>query len=201
MGKTMLQINLEGSGHKAPAGGDLFIMGTSSITFRSFPFTVPVALPGSPEQVTEMANAKRVHMLERALDYIDSKIKKHKPCNDCFRKLPRGKTLQEIWDSNQVWVNYFEARDRYGEARGDFDIAVAEDAFKKGKMMVVATIVHELAHIAGAPGGARLSDDTPNLQAESVLKCCLLSEMFDPNALGVLDDAVYGPDDSGNAVA
>jgi hypothetical protein len=148
-----------------------------------------------------MANAKRVHILERALDYIDSKIKNHKPCNDCFRKLPRGKTLQEIWDSNQVWVNYFEPRDRYGETRGNFDIAVAEDAFKKGKMMVVATIVHELAHIAGAPGGETLPDGAPNNQAESVLKCCLLTEMFDPNALGVLDDAVYGPDDSGNAVA
>jgi hypothetical protein len=174
--------------------------------FRPFPYTVPVFVPGSDEQSVQLANGKRLHMLNWAIDYIDKKIKNHKPCNDCFRKLPGGKTLREIWDSNSVWVSYFDPKshDRVGETRVPFDIAVAEDAFKDGKMLVVATIIHELGHIGGAPGqgiGKTLPNGLPNNQAEAMLKCCLLADMFDPNAYGAIDRVLGRPDAPQNAVA
>jgi hypothetical protein len=193
--QEMLQVNLEGSGHATPTSLKV-INGDTSAQFVPFPYTLPVSFPGTPEQVADIANGKRLHVLNWAMNYVDTKIKKHQPCNACFKKLPRHKTLLEIWDSNDVWVSYFTTTAALGETRGDRDIAVSESAFKEGRMTVVATIMHELAHIAGAPGGKALEDGKPNNQAESVLKCCLLGDMFDPNALGAIDKVLDSTDAS-----
>ena len=63
--------------------------------------------------------------------------------------------------------------------------------------ILAATIVHELAHVAGAPGarvderstalGNKRSDDYKRLiQAEGALKACGLASQFDENAVGAL---------------
>jgi hypothetical protein len=50
---------------------------------------------------------------------------------------------------------------------------------------LAATILHELAHIAGASTNARALQPEAS-EAETALKHCLLTPQFDPNALGIL---------------
>jgi hypothetical protein len=189
----MLNINFAGSGHAAPKDPNL----DTNYDFLQFPDPFREYIPGaSPEALEAMADKNKYVILRAAMLYIDDKIKNHPPCNTCFKKLPKGRTFKEIWDSDKVWVNYFKDPHAHGEARGDFDIALADSAFQKGKMYVVAVIVHELAHIGGAPGGKQLADGKPNLMAESTLKCCLLSDYFDPKALGVIPSIVHGDSDT-----
>jgi hypothetical protein len=197
----MLQINWEWSGHKVPPSA-ASLLGVASDEFRPFRDPFRPHLPDtSPESVAAMKDNNTYSLIRAAMTYIEEKIKSHKPCNDCFRKLPTGRTFKEIWDSGSVWLSYISRENVYGLTRGDFDIAVSEAAIREGKMKIVATIVHELAHIGGAPGGATLADGNANLMAESVLKCCLLSHMFDPDAVGIIDDMVHGTDDARTAVA
>jgi hypothetical protein len=68
-------------------------------------------------------------------------------------------------------------------------------------MHLAAAIVHELAHIAGAPGatdaeaeealaqrGADPATYRRLIAAEEALRRCMLGQMFDPSLLGVIDD-------------
>ena len=128
--------------------------------------------------------------------YIENKIINHPPCNHCFQTLRHGKTLKEIWNSGKVMLNFIEnAEDGLlGLTRGNItspngaDIGISAEGLKRGKMYVIATIIHELAHVGGAPGNT-----TPaNNEAESVLKCCLLSPYFDPNIFGSINKVSQG---------
>jgi hypothetical protein len=80
------------------------------------------------------------------------------------------------------------------------EIAIAEYSLVTG-MHLAATIVHELAHIAGAPGATeaqrsqrralRRADPASYrrlIAAEGALRPCLLGQMFDPDAIGALHD-------------
>jgi hypothetical protein len=114
-----------------------------------------------------------------------------------------GKTLKEIVESSKVWLHFIDKPefDLLGKTRGGIsdtwaDIGITRAAMDKGKMYVVATIVHELAHVDGAPGTLA---KRRSIAAESTLKHCLLSPQFDPNAFGALDKMFRG--DSGEALA
>jgi hypothetical protein len=80
------------------------------------------------------------------------------------------------------------------------EIVVSEHALVTA-MTLAATIVHELAHIAGAPGATdadrsrvralRRADPASYrrlIAAEGALPPCLLGSMFDPDAIGAVHD-------------
>jgi hypothetical protein len=58
------------------------------------------------------------------------------------------------------------------------EITIAQNTFDDGLRAVAATIVHELAHVNGAPG-------KPNRMAEDTLRSCGFSDQFDEAAVGV----------------
>ena len=198
----MLNINLPGSGHTGPKNpAAMALLGIGS-DFLPFPDPLRPYLPDtSPETVAAIRDANNYTTIRAAMNYIERVIKNHAPCNECFKKLPKRRTFKEIWESDTIWLNYMGDSSGMGETRGDFDIGITLTCLKKGKMQIVATIVHELAHIDGAPGREQqaFADGKPNLMAESTLKCCLLAQYFDPGAIGVIDDAVFGESRPGNA--
>jgi hypothetical protein len=133
---TMARINEPGSGHgnmTSPAGNHYW----------------------------EYSNDISLKMLKQAIWIIDNRVKGMRACNDCFKRLPSGRSFDDVWADNSVWINYDERTDRdwYGITLG-FDISISQSAFKKGRWWVAGTLVHELAHIDGAPSNTAAADET-----------------------------------------
>jgi hypothetical protein len=76
--------------------------------------------------------------------------------NTYFRGLPGGRTLTALLADSSIWVNYSPSLGDWGEtnAVGGKEIALGGVAFRTGRWSVLATMIHELAHSNGAPGGA-----------------------------------------------
>ncbi|PVB63692.1 hypothetical protein [Labrenzia sp. 011] len=74
-------------------------------------------------------------------------------CNAYFRTLPGGRSLSDMIGDSGIWVNYGSGLSPlYGEIHVPTgEIAVGDRAFNMGRWMVLATLVHELAHHNGAP--------------------------------------------------
>lgn len=123
--------------------------------------------------------------LQSAIHIIDSRIKGYKPCDQAFKALPGGRTFSLVWADPSVWINYDPgtAGGRYGATRdGSKNITISNFALRMGRWTTAATIVHELAHVNGAPSGNSHA-------AEGTLRSCLLQGLEDPNILGVIQRA------------
>lgn len=124
-----------------------------------------------PERWRGMARWAR----ERAI-----RVAQHNPAaNRYFRSLPRGRSFTSLVSDSGIWINYFNDPDVYGFTYSNSNLWLSDAAFEGGRWMVLATIVHELAHINGAIGGASLCSNysTPCHAAErAVLECGLGSK-------------------------
>jgi hypothetical protein len=126
-------------------------------------------------------DADLLHTLNRAIHIIDTRIKGHKPCNEAFKALAGGRTFAQVWDDPDIWVSYDPKNDghNYGVTNrvGGQEISITQFALRMGRWTTAATLVHELAHTNGAPGGGSHA-------AEGTLRRCLLHALEDPNILG-----------------
>jgi hypothetical protein len=76
--------------------------------------------------------------------------------NDYFRSLPRGRSLTQILADRTIWISFAPDIDAMGgtDPNGLKEIGIAPIAYQWGRWTVLGTLVHELAHTNGAPGGA-----------------------------------------------
>ncbi|MCX2722474.1 hypothetical protein [Roseibium salinum] len=88
--------------------------------------------------------------------------------NTYFATLPGGRTLTSLLGDNTIWINYNATFNYYGEtnAVGGKEMAVGNKAIRIGKWTVLATIIHELAHVNGADG-------TTDAAERAILACRL----------------------------
>ncbi len=88
--------------------------------------------------------------------------------NTYFASLPGGRTLTALLGDNSIWINYNATFNYFGEtnAVGGKEIAVGNKAIRIGKWTVLATIIHELAHVNGADGSTHAAE-------KAVLECGL----------------------------
>jgi hypothetical protein len=87
-----------------------------------------------------------------------------------FRSLSGGRSLTDLLNDRSIWVNYHASSDDFGytDAVGGSEIAITTRSFRIGRWTVLATLVHELAHVNGASG------DSGSQDAErAVLECGL----------------------------
>jgi hypothetical protein len=130
----------------------------------------------------EYTSADALAMLKKAVWIIENSVKGMRPCNDCFRLLPGKRSFDEVWNDASVWINYDPRADRgwYGRTYGvgGKEICISEVAFKKGRWWVAGTLVHELAHVNGAPINTAAADET-------LLKCGLKNAY--EGVIGTLD--------------
>ena len=153
----MQNINLPGSGHVGPP---------VSVNYQYLPYT----------------NTSYLHTLREAMSIIDTRIKDHQPCNDSFKALPGGRSFADIWADNSIWINFdpsLQEKNFAATRIATNDITLTAYTLSMGRWTVVATLVHELAHIGGAPG-------YPSTQAEDTLLKCNLPRMHDPLILGII---------------
>ena len=140
----------------------------------------------------------------------------HRSCNRYFSSLGKGVTLSDLLTWRIVWY-FWKPVSRSGPAPAVGDrikvvaaevltanhetrfaqIAVCETSLVSD-IRLAATIVHELAHIAGAPGATdeqrgKARKGTPEydrlIAAETALLRCLLTKQFDSGALGLIQES------------
>jgi hypothetical protein len=130
-----------------------------------------------------------LHTLNRAIGIIDARIKSHKPCNAAFKALAGGRTFAQVWSDANIWISYDPNNDgrHFGVTNrvGGKEVSITRYALRMGHWTTAATLVHELAHTNGAPGGASHA-------AEATLSQCLLHGLEDPNILGSIIRASRG---------
>jgi len=82
--------------------------------------------------------------------------------NAYFRSLPKRRTLSALLADGSIWVNYFTNPIVEGQTytMGGFsEIGITYSAFHLGRIHVLGTLIHELAHVNGAGDGTTLAED------------------------------------------
>jgi len=145
--------------------------GGSSIQYNVFPNTTA-------------ADKKRLVKVTKAygiINNLDANINLQGPCNTYFKTLPNGRTFRHFWRDNTIFINFSPSviNGFYGATHSnDKDTCLSAWCLDNtNHWMVAATIVHEFAHIADAPGGA--SHD-----AEKATDMCGFKPQYDPTILG-----------------
>lgn len=101
-----------------------------------------------------------------------------------FRSIAAGsRSLTALLSDSNLWVNFHATLNDFGVTPGAAgfatECAIGPSAFRIGRWTVLATLIHELAHCNGAPGGASTT-------AEDALPHC---------GLGTLREFRTGVDD------
>ena len=139
-------------------------------------------LPVSGWKWLPYADADKKRVVERALFILRNNVRGMKPCNDCFSALPGGLTFDDILDDPDIVISYDpgNVQGRYGVTRraGAKDVSITEWAIRMGRWTVASTLVHEFAHVNGAPGATA--------QAEATLPCCGFSAHYDRTIIGAV---------------
>jgi hypothetical protein len=74
--------------------------------------------------------------------------------NAYFVSLARGRSLTSLLNDSAIWINFDPTLASDGQTFHNNDLWVGPGPFRIGRWTVLATIIHELAHIAGAGGAA-----------------------------------------------
>ncbi len=87
-----------------------------------------------------------------------------------YRTLPGGRSLTDLLSDRSIWINYHPTMVDFGETNfaGGKEIAIANTSFRVGRWTVLATLVHELAHVDGVRGAV-----LPRAAELAVLACGL----------------------------
>jgi len=131
-----------------------------------------VAVPFAHRFATNWARA-RAKLVARNMPSADA----------YFRTLPGARSLSQLLADRTIWINYGPTLGYYGETDsvGGKEIAIGTLAYRWGRWTVLGTLIHELAHSNGAPGGASSAAE------EALLHC----------GLGRLSEKNTGTDDRG----
>ena len=166
----MPTINTAGTGH-----GNKIEMyaGGLAVQYNVFP-------EGTPVEKERLEKLKRVKGI---LDRLAGSLDRQGPCNKYFRSLARGRSFGQIWNDNTIFLDLSpsNAPNFYGATHSnDKDVAISVWCLDtQNRWMVAATVVHELAHVGGAPGGASHA-------AEKAADECSFQPQYDPTILGEL---------------
>jgi len=131
-----------------------------------------IAVPGSLGRIDKIRwSRQRAFRITREIPFA----------NTYFRGLPNRRSLTDLLNDGGIWINYDPVTVGFGATNfvGGNEIAIGDIAFRLGQWSVLATLIHELAHVNGAPGGS------DKLAEGAVLAC----------GLGRLTERVSGVDD------
>lgn len=137
---------------------------------------------------TDKTRLAKVTKAYNIIDNLDKKIDLNGPCNKYFRTLPKGKSFHHFWRDNTIFINFSPSLTGgfFGATHSNNkDVCVSAWCLDNhNHWMVAATIVHEFAHIGGAPGGT--SHD-----AEKAVEKCGFKPQYDPTILGSIKQLGY----------
>jgi hypothetical protein len=181
-------VNFIINGKEAPLGkirtGQDYIL----TNFEEDTLTFLIQQKGRPiEKSVQVAD-----VITEALNYIDNHCAKNKICNDYFSGLNRKNplSLRQILDTKKLQIFRLggqEDKDMPAGFTHGWGPAYAQIGLNRISLtdsgQAAAAIVHELAHVAGAPGR---DVDPRSLAAETSLNHCGLKRFYDDKAFGVV---------------
>jgi hypothetical protein len=140
------------------------------------------ATPTGRHQWLPYSDEKKKKVVQDALFILEHNIKGFRPCNDCFKKLPGGKTFDDVLNDSDVFISFDPRKTNgdYGATIGK-DVTITDFSIRMGRWTVAATLVHELAHVNGAPGDTHA--------AEGTLHCCGLKALENPDIVGANEES------------
>jgi hypothetical protein len=120
-------------------------------------------------------------IVDQAIFILTLNVRGMKSCNECFQKLANGhgRTFDDILDDPMTFIHYDThtgAGDFGATLEGTQNVTITEFAIRMGRWTVAATLVHEFAHVNGAPG--------TDSKAEETLKCCGFKDLYNPKIIG-----------------
>lgn len=131
---------------------------------------------------------KRLNAIKDAVNIVnrlDKKINLYGPCNTYFKSLPMGKNFSTFWRDNSIFIDFSPDATNgfYGATHSSLkDVCISAWCLDNNhKWMIAATIIHEFAHVAGAPGGMDHS-------AEKAADTCGFKPQYNPTIMGSLED-------------
>lgn len=105
-----------------------------------------------------------------------------KTCNCAFAKLTGRRDFATVWKDPNIWVSFNPnpVKDLFGITyKKDISIAAHVFTLVDPVRIIAATLVHELAHVNGAPGGME------SKAAESTLPPCGFEDLYNPATVGM----------------
>ena len=160
----------------------------SAYNYGPFPKTLTFDVT---DQRTKKVTRKTLNVkseIDKAWLWITRKAGAHRACNQYFRKLAQRKSLAQVLKESIV---LYALQPKSGKTDADLPRGASGGTAiginllliaNQNQAALCATLIHELAHFAGA------SKSLTSIEAETALKHCLLSQQFDPKALGVLHE-------------
>ncbi|UPY34872.1 hypothetical protein [Sediminicoccus sp. KRV36] len=203
---------------------------SGGVTFNMAPFPrtlTPSALVGG---YTTAAVVDVLARFNAAAAYVGGKCAASRPCNTYFSTLGKNLSLSDLLGWSIVFY-FWKPVSRVGPVpavgetmpalqaemisasyQTSFAQIVVSEFSLVSDIKLAATMVHELAHVAGAPGanddGRATAAADPGsalykelIAAEMALKACLLPRQFNSGALGVLQDMTQGWRGRGGGIA
>ncbi len=138
-------------------------------------------------------STKRVNVKSQAnaaWKFITERAARYKPCNDYFKTLSQKKTLKEVLDDGDITLHCLEPKPGHTDAElpdantAGRDIAIDPTLLFRPTTDLACTLIHEIAHIAGATTDPGAPDAHA---AELALKDCLCASQFRPEAVGSIE--------------
>jgi hypothetical protein len=130
-------------------------------------------------------------ILEAAWKIVESRAK-GKPCNNYFKTLSRGRSLGDVLGEGDITLHMLvPKKDEYGFDKVPLantagrDIGINPVLFtEKDSAELACTLIHELAHVAGATTNADAQDAHA---AEKSLVHCGCSKQYDETIVGSIE--------------
>ncbi len=155
--------------------------------FEAFeqPLKMNVTTAGSSEEKSIDVKAT----LNGAFKFIASKAATYKPCNDYFRTLGMKLSLKDVLDKGNLTLHCLAPKEGYSYEdlpaanTAGRDIGIHPELLLENPPVLACTLIHELAHVAGATTNTR---DKNAGSAELALKSCQCSKQYQPDNLGLM---------------
>jgi hypothetical protein len=81
----------------------------------------------------EYKDAEVKKILDAAIAIINNSVTKIASCDECFKHLPKGRSFNDVWKDDSIWINFEPRKDRnwYGVTRGvgGTEISISQSAF------------------------------------------------------------------------
>jgi hypothetical protein len=138
------------------------------------------ARTGGEVQFMPYPDGPELHMLKRVVYIIEHNIyRKNVGCNRYFATLSSDKSVNfdDVWEDKDIWIN-LDPRpstnfDGFNANTKPKEITIAAQSFRRNVWFVTAVLVHELAHVAGAPPDGLKSNPRWDDAEKSLLHCGL----------------------------
>jgi hypothetical protein len=141
-------------------------------------------------------SADVVRQLKEAWGFVEQRANiKGGKCNAYFKTLSRGKTLKEVLQEGDIVMHSLEPKAGYSyddlphAATADREIGIDPTILFETSHVLGCTLIHELAHVAGATTDN--SDSNPHAgDAEEALNHCLCQSQFHLGTLGSIQSMI-----------